>query len=85
MKPVDTVHASDWKDGFLFVGNHLALDFLNTRPIQNDEPMELLPDFSSLLSWVQAAGLLSTRDAASLHQEWGNPLELDAPWKRCGN
>ena len=27
MKPVDTVHASDWKDGFLFVGNHLALDF----------------------------------------------------------
>jgi len=71
MKPVDTVHASDWKDGFLFVGNHLALDFLNTRPIQNDEPMELLLDFSSLLRWVQAAGLLSTRDAASLHQEWG--------------
>ena len=71
MKPAGTVHTSDWKDGFLFVGNHLALDFLNTRPIQNDEPMELLPDFSALLRWFQAAELLSTRDAASLQQEWG--------------
>jgi predicted RNA-binding Zn ribbon-like protein len=71
MNPVNTVHPSDWKDGFLFVGNHLALDFLNTRPIQNDEPTELLPDFSALLRWFHAAGLLSSRAAASLQQEWG--------------
>jgi predicted RNA-binding Zn ribbon-like protein len=71
MNPIDTVRASDWKDGFLFVGNHLALDFLNTRPVQNDEPMELLPDFSALLRWFQAAELITTRDAASLQQEWG--------------
>ena len=71
MQPVNTIHTSDWRDGFLFVGNHLALDFLNTRPIQNDEPTELLPDFSALLRWFQAAELLSTRDAASLHPEWG--------------
>jgi predicted RNA-binding Zn ribbon-like protein len=70
MSPIDTVRASDWKDGFLFVGNHLALDFLNTRPVQNDEPMELLPDFSALLRWFQAAELITTRDAASLQQEW---------------
>jgi predicted RNA-binding Zn ribbon-like protein len=71
MKPVDTVHASDWKDGFLVVGNHLALDFLNTRPIQNNEPTELLPDFRALLRWFQAAELISIRAAASLQQEWG--------------
>ena len=71
MKPAGTVHASDWKDGFLFVGNHPALDFLNTRPVQDDEPMELLPDFSSLLRWFQAAELLSARDADHLEQEWG--------------
>ena len=35
---------SDWKDGFLFLGNHLALDFLNTRPVRNGEAVELLPD-----------------------------------------
>jgi predicted RNA-binding Zn ribbon-like protein len=62
---------SVWKDGFLFLGNHLALDFLNTRPVQNGEPLELLPDFSALLRWFQAAGLLSPREAANLERQWG--------------
>jgi predicted RNA-binding Zn ribbon-like protein len=66
-----TIHNSDWRDGFLFVGNHLAMDFLNTRPVQNGEPMELLPDFRALLRWFQAAKLLSARDVAKLQQEWG--------------
>lgn len=71
MSRAKAVHTSDWKDGFLFVGNHLALDFLNTRPVQNEEPMELLPDFSALLRWFHAAGLLSAHDAANFQQEWG--------------
>lgn len=62
---------SDWRDGFLFVGNHLALDFLNTRPVQNGEPTELLSDFSALLRWFQAAGLLSSRETANLQRELG--------------
>ena len=62
---------SDWKDGFLFVGNHLALDFLNTRPAQNGEPMELLSNFSALLRWFQAAGLLSSHEMASLQRQSG--------------
>src|SRR5437016_14040966 len=62
---------SDWKDGFLFVGNHLALDFLNTRPVQNGGPMELLSDFSALLRWFQAAELLSSREVKGLWQQWG--------------
>lgn len=55
--------ASDWKDGFLFVGNELALDFLNTKPVQNGRETELLPDFEALLRWFQAAGLLTARQA----------------------
>jgi predicted RNA-binding Zn ribbon-like protein len=62
---------SDWKDGFLFVGNQLALDFLNTRPVLNGVPSELLPDFSELLRWFQAADLLSSREAGSLQRRWG--------------
>lgn len=62
---------SDWRDGFLFLGNHLALDFLNTHPVQNGEPIELLPDFDAILRWFQAAGLLSSRQATSLRQQWG--------------
>jgi predicted RNA-binding Zn ribbon-like protein len=64
-----------WKNGFLFVANHLALDFLNTRPVQDGEPMELLRDFASLLGWFQTAGLLSTRDAVGLKRHWGQSAE----------
>src|SRR5260370_14863448 len=63
---------SPWKGGFLFVGNHLALDFLNTRPVQNGEPVELLPDFTALLRWFQAAELLSARDVANLDKGWAD-------------
>ena len=62
---------SDWKDGFLFIGNQLALDFLNTRPVQKGEPSELLPDFSALLRWFQAADLLSSREVGRLQRQWG--------------
>ena len=71
MSGIKTIHNSDWRDGFLFLGNQLALDFLNTRPVQNGEPTELLPDFSALLRWFQAAALLSARDVANLQKEWG--------------
>lgn len=61
---------SHWKDGFLFLGNNLALDFLNTRPVQNGEPKELLPDFGVLLRWFRAVNLLSSGDAACLQRRW---------------
>ena len=64
-----TIPDSDWRDGFLFVGNHLALDFLNTQPVQNGEPMELLSDFSALLRWFRAAGLLNSRKMANLQRQ----------------
>lgn len=63
---------SEWKDGFLFLGNHLALDFLNTHPVLDGGPVELLPDFGALLRWFQAANLLSSRQAASLEQRWAD-------------
>lgn len=47
------------------------LDFLNTRPVQNGAPSELLPDFSALLGWFQAADLLSSRDVDNLQRQWG--------------
>jgi predicted RNA-binding Zn ribbon-like protein len=47
----------DWRDGFLFVGNQLSLDFLNTRPALDGTPVELLTDGSALRRWLVAAGL----------------------------
>ena len=55
---------NDWRDGFLFVGNHLLLDFINTRPVMTDEPVEMLPDGSALARWLGAAGLVNERERA---------------------
>lgn len=62
---------SDWKEGFLFLGNELVLDLVNTRPVQDGEPMELLKDFGAVLRWFHAADLLDSTRAASLGREWG--------------
>jgi predicted RNA-binding Zn ribbon-like protein len=62
---------SDWKDGFLFVGNELVLDFVNTRPVQGGEAAELLEDFGAVLRWFQAADLLDSERAARLGRQWG--------------
>ena len=62
MARTTTKAASIRKNGFLVVGNQLALDFLNTRPVQNGEAMELLPDFAALLGWFQTPGLMSPRE-----------------------
>lgn len=62
---------SDWRNGFLFLGNHLALDFVNTSPVQNGEAVELLPDFNALLRWFETADVISSDQAASLRQRWG--------------
>lgn len=60
----------DWRDGFLFVGNHLLLDFLNTQPVMNGEAVELLPDVGALARWLCAAGLINARESARLARLW---------------
>jgi predicted RNA-binding Zn ribbon-like protein len=66
---------SDWKDGFLFLGNELVLDFLNTRPVQDRKPTELLPDFGAVLRWLQAADLLDSEQVAPLERQWEGTTE----------
>ena len=70
MERLRTRPHSDWKDGFLFVGNQPALDFVNTRPLQDGQYTELLPDFQALLRWFQAAGLLDRKTASKLAETW---------------
>ena len=61
---------NDWRDGFLFVGNDLLLDFLNTRPVMDGEAVELLPDGSALARWLGAAGVVSQRESGLLMRRW---------------
>ena len=66
---------SDWKDGFLFLGNELVLDFVNTRPVQDDKVTELLPDFAAVLRWFQAADLLNSEQVDRLGLQFGGRTE----------
>jgi predicted RNA-binding Zn ribbon-like protein len=61
---------SDWVDGFLFVGNHLALNFLNTKPVLEDGPHEFLSDAAAFGRWLVAAGLVTSARAKSTMRDW---------------
>jgi predicted RNA-binding Zn ribbon-like protein len=67
----------DWRDGFLFVGHHLILDFINTRPVMTDQPVEMLPDGSALARWLGAAGLVNKSECGRLMRRW-SALEFPA-------
>jgi predicted RNA-binding Zn ribbon-like protein len=73
----------DGKDGFLFVSNSLALDFVNTRPVLDGRPTELLESFERLLRWFVAAGLMARKEAAALGRRWQNTGEAKAAWRRA--
>ncbi len=53
----NAANKGDWRDGFLFVGNQLIVDFVNTCPVIDGRPVELLPDAAALARWLVAAGL----------------------------
>jgi predicted RNA-binding Zn ribbon-like protein len=59
-------------DGFLFVGNRLILDFLNTRPVLAEGPTELLPDVPALERWLIASGIVNSAREKRLVQNWRN-------------
>lgn len=73
-RPLLGTPGPDWKDGFLFVGNELVLDFLNTRPVLNGEATELLTDFAALVRWFRAAGMLNENQAGKLTKTWAGSL-----------
>jgi predicted RNA-binding Zn ribbon-like protein len=76
--PVASKVSDEWRDGFLFVGNHLALDFLNTRLVLADDPKELLPDVDALVRWLVASGLLTRQNGKALAKKWSDTPQAAA-------
>lgn len=68
MYPVSSKPPGGGESGFLFLGNHLALDFLNTKPKLEGNFVELLPDLPALLHWYEAAALLERRSVTHLQR-----------------
>jgi predicted RNA-binding Zn ribbon-like protein len=55
---------------FFFVGNHVCLDFINTKLVVNERPVDLLARFSDLVTWLGQAHLL-TEDGKQIDRQWG--------------
>ncbi len=60
----------EWVDGFLFVGNLPVLDFLNTKPILEGTPTELLSNPAALEKWLIASGIAASPRARALLRRW---------------
>jgi predicted RNA-binding Zn ribbon-like protein len=57
---------------FLWLGEHLALDFLNTEPNVRGLRVELLDDFRRLVAWCREAELISDATAGDVSRRWGS-------------
>ena len=67
--------ANEWIDGFLFVANRPILDFLNTKPVLEDGPTELLADAHALERWLIASGMVTSTRMKSLLRSWRDSRE----------
>ena len=68
----------EWAAGYLFVGNQLALNFLNTKPILETKPTELLPDAAALERWLIAAGMVVSQKNRKLVRAWRDSREAQS-------
>lgn len=68
----------EWIDGFLFVANRPILDFLNTRPLIEDRPTELLVDGRALERWLIAAGMAASPQVKARLRSWRESEEAAA-------
>ena len=69
------MHKRQPENPFIFIGNQTCLDFINTQMIQHGHPVDLLEDFSALMSWMVQAGILDAGDAKEAISKWGRQRE----------
>ncbi len=62
---------------FLFVGNDVCLDFINTEIIDAGEDTDRLVDIQALIAWLSAADLLNKREAAGALRRWDERERAD--------
>jgi len=57
----------------LFLADHPALDFVNTRYGPPPAPVEVIPDGAALVSWLVEAGWMDSAGATKLKRRLGAP------------
>jgi len=67
-----------FESDFLFVGNYLCLDFINTELLDAGQPVDLLSSFDSLVTWLVQSQTLDRRQAEEILVNWRNRREAEA-------
>lgn len=68
-------------DKFYFVGNNLAIDFVNTKIAADGHPKDLLESLDDLVAWSVAARLIPAAESAARRESWrklGSAVLIDA-------
>ena len=55
---------------FLFVGNYLCLDFINTEMVIGGQPTDCLSGFASLVAWLVQSRTLNGQQAEEILKSW---------------
>jgi predicted RNA-binding Zn ribbon-like protein len=66
-----------------FTGDHLALDFINSRSTPLGVWTDWLKDGIELLDWLEEAGAIERADASRFHEDAGTRQELDEVAERA--
>jgi predicted RNA-binding Zn ribbon-like protein len=57
---------------FVFVGNYLCLDFLNTEVVEKGKSIDLLGNFSDLAEWLFEAEVVDARGERAITRKWND-------------
>ena len=68
---------------FLFIGNHLCLDFINTRVVQEGRPVDFLNRFGDFMSWLVQAKVIDSAKAKDRVEAWGCMPEAETTFARA--
>lgn len=65
-----TLQTQEEAGPFLFVGNDMSLDWINTEIAQDGQQVDLWRDGDDLLAWMEQAALMTATEADALRWGW---------------
>jgi predicted RNA-binding Zn ribbon-like protein len=68
---------------FLFVGNYLCLDFINTEMVVAGQPVDRLSRFDNLVAWLVQAQTLDAKQAEEILGNWKSRPEAESTLKEA--
>jgi len=72
-----------FENEFLFVGNYLWLDFINTEMVVGGQPVDRLNGFESLMAWLVQARTLDEQQADDILGNWKATREAESTFQNA--